>query len=303
MTPSKNTIARQPIIVKASQNERVGVYSFKISRCAVGYVLSGHKNIYTGDVRHKALAGDIFFLNKGIHFVEDVPDGRKPFEEIIFFYTPQQLGRIVSQLSLNLEIDVHVRHSCTECRGKEHIISQGWDSIKNFFGGVNQHLKDGLFASDHTAEMFKLTELIYHIISRPESCIRTRILGSTDPEKEFFEKTVYDYIYSDISLEELAARNNRSLTSFKKAFKTHFNDPPHRWVVRQRLMNARLMLISTNKPIAQIGVECCFPNTSHFIKLFRKEFGVTPATYRRQHSSDISKRTEQPREKLEPVTA
>lgn len=72
----------------------------------------------------------------------------------------------------------------------------------------------------------------------------------------------------------------------------YFNDPPHRWVVRQRLMYARLMLISTNKPVAQIGAECRFPNTSHFIKLFRKEFDITPANYRRKYSSDLSKRSE-----------
>ncbi|WP_419507017.1 AraC family transcriptional regulator, partial [Alistipes communis] len=27
------------------------------------------------------------------------------------------------------------------------------------------------------------------------------------------------------------------------------------------------------------GSECAFPNTSHFIKLFKKEYGMTPATF------------------------
>jgi AraC-like DNA-binding protein len=292
MSPSDNTQPRQPVIVKTTEHERVGIHSFEVSRCAIGYVLCGHKYIYIGDVRYEAGPGDIFFLNKGTHFVEETPWGRRPFEQILFFYTPEQLGRIVSQLSLNHDMDVRVRHSCAECRNAEHIISQGWDSLKHFFVGVDQLLRDGFFMQDATAEMLKLTELVYHIISSSDCCIRTRVLGSTDPEKDFFEKTVYDYVYSDITLEELAARNNRSLTSFKKAFKAHFNDPPHRWVVRQRLMNARLLLISTNKPISQIGAECCFPNSSHFIKLFRKEFGITPATYRRRYSSDVSKRTD-----------
>jgi AraC-like DNA-binding protein len=58
-------------------------------------------------------------------------------------------------------------------------------------------------------------------------------------------------------------------------------------------MSARLLLISTNKPISQIGAECRFPNSSHFIKLFRKEFGTTPAIYRRRHSNDMSKRSDE----------
>ncbi|MDR0907217.1 MAG: AraC family transcriptional regulator [Rikenellaceae bacterium] len=303
MAFSKNPPAVQPTIVKTTQSQRMGIHSFEVTRCAIGYVLEGSKFIYTGDERREAGAGDIFFLNKGVHFVEETPSARKPFEEIVFFCTPEQLGRIVSQLNFNLGIDVRVRHSCPECKGREHIISTGWSPVRHFFEAVDQLLKDGLFARDPVAETLKLTELVYHIVSRPEGCLRTRILGSTDPEKEFFERTVYDYIYSNITLEELAAQNNRSLTSFKKAFRAYFNDPPHRWVVHQRLMNARMLLISTNKPIAQIGSESCFPNTSHFIKLFRKEFGITPAQYRRQFSSDISKRTQQPFEELEQVEA
>lgn len=303
MSSSQNTSSRQPVIVKTTEHERAGIHSFDVSRCAIGYILGGHKYIYMGDVRHEVGPGDIFFLNKGTHFIEESPEGRKAFEQIIFFYTPEQLGRIISQLSLNHDIDVRVRHSCDGCRGQEHVISHGWGTLKHFFGSVNQHLKDGLFMRDPTAEVLKLTELVYHIISHPDCCIRTRILGSTDPEKEFFEKSVYDYIFSDITLEDLARQNNRSLTSFKKAFKSHFNDPPHRWVVRQRLMHARLLLISTNKPVAQIGNECRFPNTSHFIKLFRKEFGMTPATYRRKYSSDMSKRAELPQNQLDTVGA
>ena len=293
MNAMENRSARQPVIVRTTESERPGIRSFDVARCALGYVLSGRKYIYIGDMRREAGPGDIFFLNKGTHYIEEVPEGRRAFEQIIFFYSPQQLARIISQLSVNHRIDVRVHHSCEECLGRDHIIAHGWDALKHFFNAINQHLRDGLFARDHTAEMLKLTELIYHVIAQPESCLRTRVLGSTDPEKEFFEQSVNDYVFSDITLDELARRNNRSLTAFKKMFKGYFNDPPHRWVVRQRLMHSRLLLISTNKPVAQIGTECRFPNTSHFIKLFRKEFGMTPAAYRRRYSSDISRRTEQ----------
>ena len=60
--------------------------------------------------------------------------------------------------------------------------------------------------------------------------------------------------------------------------------PPHKWwYIRQRLMHSRLLLISTSKSISEIGNDCTFPNTSHFIKLFKKEYQMTPATYRNRH--------------------
>ncbi len=293
MNAKNSRTASQPIIVRTIETERSGIRSFAVSRCALGYVLSGSKHIYTGDISHEAGPGDIFFLSKGTHYIEEAPAPRKAFEQIIFFYSPQQLARIISQLSVNHRIDMRIHHSCEDCHGQDHVIAKGWDALKPFFSAAAKHLRDGLFARDQTAEMLKLTELIYHVVSQPDCCLRTRVLGSTDPEKEFFERSAYDYVFSDIDLEDLARSNNRSLTSFKKVFKSYFNDPPHRWVVRQRLMHSRLLLISTNRPVAQIGVECHFPNTSHFIKLFGKEFGMTPAAYRRKYSSDISRRTEQ----------
>lgn len=48
-------------------------------------------------------------------------------------------------------------------------------------------------------------------------------------------------------------------------------------------MHARLLLISTNKSISEVGLECGFPNTSHFIKLFKKAYGHTPVGYRHRH--------------------
>ncbi|MFR6556698.1 MAG: helix-turn-helix transcriptional regulator [Alistipes putredinis] len=69
----------------------------------------------------------------------------------------------------------------------------------------------------------------------------------------------------------------------QKEFFRIYGTSPHQWLIRQRLIHARLLLISTDKAIAEIGTACAFPNTSHFIKLFRKQYGMTPATYRNRH--------------------
>ncbi len=64
--------------------------------------------------------------------------------------------------------------------------------------------------------------------------------------------------------------------------------PPHKWYIRQRLMHSRLLLISTSKSISEIGNACTFPNTSHFIKLFKKEYQMTPAAYRNRHITSLT---------------
>ena len=80
-----------------------------------------------------------------------------------------------------------------------------------------------------------------------------------------YKRQVYDHIFKDISIEELSKLTNRSLTSFKKECRRHFQMPPHKWYIRQRLMHSRLLLISTSKSVSEIGNECTFPNTSRCV--------------------------------------
>jgi AraC-like DNA-binding protein len=158
--------------------------------------------------------------------------------------------------------------------------------MRSFFVHTMTFLHDDNFMRDETAENIKLTELVYLIVSQEDCCLKSMMLRNVDTAHDNFEQTIYAHIFSDVSIEELASLTNRSLTSFKKEFKRHFVMPPHRWFIRQRLMQSRLLLISTSKSISEIGNECTFPNTSHFIKLFKKEYGITPALYRSQHSSN-----------------
>ena len=138
---------------------------------------------------------------------------------------------------------------------------------------------------DAAAENIKLTELIYLIVSQDKACLKNKVLNNVDTARDNFEQIIYSHIFTDISIEKLAEKCNRSLTSFKKEFRRHFFMPPHRWFIKQRLMQSRLLLISTSKSISEIGIECTFPNTSHFIKLFKKQYGLTPAIYRNQHAN------------------
>ncbi len=271
------------MIVKYVQPYRNGIQSHNFSRHGIGYVLRGKKYIYYGDVRHEVHRGEMFYLSTGHHYTEDIPEEGKPFEQIVFYYNPELLGRILSNLSMTYQLSINNDHSCPNCHEQSHVIYPAWNTVKNFFLTINQYIKDDIFANDETAENIKMTELIYLILTQPECCLKSKVLNNIDLSKETFEQTIHKYIFNDISIDELAKRCNRSLTSFKKEFRKHFYEPPHKWFIRQRLMHSRLLLISTNQSISEIGIACNFPNTSHFIKLFKKEYGLTPAIYRHRH--------------------
>ena len=282
----------QPTIVKYVGANYGGIQLLALSRYAIGYVVRGTKHIYYGDACHTVSKGEIFYMGVGNHYVEDIPEEGRPFEQVIVYYSPELLQRTLLYLNMNYSINISNSHSCDRCRRLNHVSTEASTTLRSFFTHAVSYLQDDNFMHDEAAENIKLTELMYLIVSQSDGCLKSKILSNMDASRDNFEQIIYSHIFCDISIEELSTLCNRSPTSFKKEFKRHFYMPPHRWFIRQRLMQSRLLLISTSKSISEIGIECTFPNTSHFIKLFKKEYGTTPAIYRHRHCGSNSAETD-----------
>lgn len=273
----------QPMVVKYVETQSGGVRSITLSRYAIGYIVHGTKYIHSGDKRKCLTRGDMFYLGIGLHYTEELPEADHPFEQIVFYYTPDELQRILLHLNVTYRLSIANNHLCPECRSRSEVAMPAWPAIRGIFLGAASYLRDEGSLNDPAAGNFKMTELIYHIVSHEDNCLKSKVLSSIDSAKENFEQIVYGHIFRECSIEELAQKTNRSLTSFKKEFRRIYEMPPHKWFIRQRLIHSRLLLLSTSKSISEIGVICSFPNTSHFIKLFKKAYGFTPASYRSGH--------------------
>lgn len=282
----KSLAQQQPQIVKYVEASHSGIESVTLSRNAIGYLLHGTKYVYYGDRRYTISRGEVFYMGVGHHYVENVPEEGYPFEQIVFYYTPSCLQHILSHLNITYGVHFSNSHSCDWCRYHNHVAMPAWNTVKSFFGNTNSYLREDVFQHDETAENIKMTELIYLVMSHEDCCMKAKLMSNIDIARGNFEQVVYDHMFKDISIEQLSGICNKSLTSFKKEFKRRFSMPPHKWFIRHRLMHSRLLLISTSMSVSEIGNECAFPNTSHFIKLFKKEFLVTPSAYRNRYMSD-----------------
>lgn len=276
---------RDGSIVKYRHSSHAGVQDFPLTRHAIGLVIKGRKLIHEGDTSREIRAGELFYLSIGTHYIEDVPDSGRVFEQIVCYYEPAKLNRILNHLDTTYRIPLRNSHACDRCRGQKDVAFPAWDSVKHLFQLMSRYLKENLPERDPVTTDMLLTLLVHQMLLREDCCLNVRLFDGIDVRASDFTQIIHAHIFVDIPIEALAEKCGRSLTAFKKNFKTAFGDSPHRWFIRQRLMKARLLLISTGKSIAEIGAECTFTNTSHFIKLFRKEFGTTPVAYRWQWSN------------------
>ncbi len=290
MEGNQPTTTIQPSIVRYTSTQNTGIEATVLTRHAIGYVIKGEKLIYDADRHIRVQKGDIFYLGLGTHHVENIAEQESTFEQIVFYYYAEELSRIITNF---VTLDTRTftnNHTCSECRLSNRVAMKAPRLLSYFFTTLSSNIANGYFSHDPLAENIKFAELLYLIISHEDNCLTNKIFGSIDTTKNSFEQIIYTNIFNDISVDELAQQCHRSLTSFKKEFKRLFDSPPHQWFLKQRLNYSKLLLISTRKSISEIGSECTFPNTSHYIKLFKKFYGYTPATYRnvqiapRQHN-------------------
>ncbi|MFD2056114.1 AraC family transcriptional regulator [Mesorhizobium calcicola] len=77
---------------------------------------------------------------------------------------------------------------------------------------------------------------------------------------------------------ELEAITGLDRYALSRHFRAAFCTSPHRFVVMRRLQSARRM-IAAGEPLAQIAIEAGFSDQSHFIRQFKKAFGMTPGRW------------------------
>jgi AraC-like DNA-binding protein len=85
----------------------------------------------------------------------------------------------------------------------------------------------------------------------------------------------------NLKLEEFACLSGRSITSFKKDFIQTFNCTPGKWLLKRRLEHAKYLLEVTDKNINELVFETGFENVSHFIRVFRQLYGITPLQFKK----------------------
>lgn len=80
---------------------------------------------------------------------------------------------------------------------------------------------------------------------------------------------------------ELAALIDLSEFHFNVAFRNSVGNPPHEYVIRRRIARAQELMLSTDKPLCEVAIECGLADQAHLSRLFRRVIGESPAMWRR----------------------
>lgn len=91
---------------------------------------------------------------------------------------------------------------------------------------------------------------------------------------------VRDHISEVLHVERLAAEVHMSPYHFARMFKHATGQPPHLYVVMQRVSHAKALLQDTELPLLEVAEKSGFRTQGHFTGVFHRYAGMTPRTFR-----------------------
>ena len=91
-------------------------------------------------------------------------------------------------------------------------------------------------------------------------------------------------LHLTIHIRDLSAVARRSPAHFSRKFKLAVGESPHAYVVRRRLEKACYLMMTSAEPLSEIALSVGFSDHAHLCRLFRRAFGRSPASWRRERA-------------------
>ncbi len=108
-----------------------------------------------------------------------------------------------------------------------------------------------------------------------------------DTEMELAMQYFNEHYNQDINIEAYAADRGMSVSWFIRSFKQYTHTTPMQYLVTRRVMNAQILLETTNYSITTISTLVGYDNPLYFSRIFRKQKGISPSAYRKQGNPGV----------------
>lgn len=150
------------------------------------------------------------------------------------------------------------------------------DILTSYFQSLLIHFSPSTPPSS-TLLKLKFEELILSVLSNNiHTAVNRYFFEVCKTAKPSIREIMELNFFSHLSLDEFARLCARSLSAFKREFTQIYNVSPGKWLIEKRLDYSCYLLETTDLTIDDICLESGFENRTHFIRVFKNRFGVTP---------------------------
>ena len=200
-----------------------------------------------------------------------------PTRALVLEISDNLIQKIKDKVSNDLELDIP-RESKQNC----------FDfSLSPFVNNAYHHVVEACFNKERN-KTFLLDlyaqELVYHLIC-VQSTGNLLISDYANPILRTIGFMSSNWNQKE-SLEELASMANMSINTYIHQFKTLTGMTPTEYRTGVRMSHARNLLRS--QTVTEAALELGYENVSHFIRVFKKRFGITPKHFQKLYNENLT---------------
>jgi AraC family transcriptional regulator len=92
---------------------------------------------------------------------------------------------------------------------------------------------------------------------------------------------IQTHLSETIRVDTLASLVNLSSGYFSRAFRASTGNSPHNYIIRLRVRNAQILMLTTQEPLSDIAQICGFTDQAHMTHYFGRHVNYTPYIWRR----------------------
>lgn len=239
----------------------------------IGVVYEGSKVVRTRDKCYDFRAGDLFCLGDGCYHIEDLPSRHCPYKEVALSFSLEELKSFYLLYDNRLtNTTLHEMRGCADsvagCEADAVIL------------GIFNSLRQNSFRPSFA----KRQSILKMLVEATDGVVWHAVLGCLDCRYSHLRSVVSENRFHHTSLDKLAEQCHCSRSTFKALFRKRYDSSPYHYFLEQRLEMAQSLLATTARSISEISEICEFNSPSHFARIFRSRYSLTPSEYRRlQH--------------------
>ena len=250
------------------------------------FILGGKTLLKTPQNEFHLKPGDCFFAKKGC--VLSMSETEEDFCEVLIFLPDNFIKTVIKKHKVSLsEASSAYKPDTVIPLASDEVLQVYFQSLLSYFS-MPQPPAPALLK-------LKFEELIIQIISgnhhKPLKSYFGEVCAHAKPSiKEIMDAN----FFSNLSLNEFARLCSRSLSGFKKEFMDMYQTTPGKWLMEKRLQYGKYLIETTDMNIDEVCIDSGFENRSHFIRVFKNKFGVTPGKFmvqRKSHPQKIISKT------------
>ncbi|WP_102407552.1 helix-turn-helix domain-containing protein [Parabacteroides bouchesdurhonensis] len=245
------------------------------------YMYSGEIVIEEKGETTRLHKGECAFIRKdfSVQMTKQAWNGEQ-FKAIFLMFSPKFLRSFYNRLDKNTLPKDAKRNKISLCK-----LPSNRPDIVSLFESMTPYFNSDIEPTEELLQL-KMVEGMYVLLNTSKN-LYASVFDFTDPWKIDILDFLESNYMNDISMEEIANYTGRSLSTFKRDFKKCSTLSPREWLIHRRLEAAHELIRKGERKVSEICFEVGFKNLSHFSKIYKERYGISPKGYL-QHETGLA---------------